>query len=97
MEQNSADRDGMDADRLLEHLTVWQHLRPHDLVRNVLSRAERTLGLCPQAAAQAVQWLQLDVERAIGRLGRTELIQLARSLHRHWRQRLHESAQFPAR
>jgi hypothetical protein len=81
-----------DSDRVLEHLTQQQHLHPHNSVAAVLQRAEQELGICPLAMQRAVEWLQLDITRVIGRLGRTELTQLARSLHRHWRQSVPSAA-----
>ena len=39
------------------------------------------------AIEQALNWLQLDGSQSVGRLRRTELMQLARSIHRFWRQR----------
>jgi hypothetical protein len=80
-----------DSDQVLEHLSQRQHLHPHDSVASVLHKAEQELGICPLAVDRAMQWLQLDGSRLIGRLGRTELTQLARSLHRHWQQSVPES------
>ena len=65
-------------------LTDRQHLRPHLSVREVLEQATRELGCCPIAIARAAEWLNLDATRAIGRLRRSELLQLARAVHRFW-------------
>jgi hypothetical protein len=72
-------------DRLLRNLSQWQHVGPHQSVGAILQRAVRELGVCPQAAARAAEALQIDTARPIGRLRRTELTQLAHTLHRHWR------------
>jgi hypothetical protein len=44
------------------------------------------LGVCPNAAEHALRWLGVKPGTKIGRLRRTELMQLARSIHRFWRQ-----------
>src|SRR5829696_5749347 len=72
-------------DSLVQLLTHRQHLRPHLSVGEVLEQSTTELGCCPIAIARAVQWLNLDASRAIGRLRRSELLQLARSVHRFWR------------
>ena len=71
---------------LLDKLTTRQHLNPHEPVGDVLARTVECLGVCPKAIAAATQWLSLDPSTPIGRLRRTELTQLARSVHRFWRQ-----------
>lgn len=69
-------------DAILAELSRQQHLNPHRSLEQVLGRSGEVLGLCPEAWRAAVVWLKLDGLRAIGRLRRAELIQLARSLHR---------------
>jgi hypothetical protein len=81
-----------DSDRILEHLSQRQHLHPHETVAAVLHDAQDALGICPLALERAVERLQLDSARLIGRLGRTELTQLARSIHRHWQQSVPDTA-----
>jgi hypothetical protein len=76
-----------DLDNLLEALSNRQYLRPHEPVSASLAHAVETLGVCPQAVEQAVGWLQLEPSTPVGRLRRTELTQLARSVYRFWRQR----------
>ena len=71
-------------DAIVELLTDRQHLRPHLSVREVLEQATSELGCCPIAIDRATAWLNLDTSRAIGRLRRSELLQLARSVHRFW-------------
>jgi hypothetical protein len=75
-----------DFENLLEILTTRQHLHPHESVQAVLNRTVDELGVCPNAVEQALQWLQLDGRSPIGRVRRTELMQLARTVHRFWRQ-----------
>jgi hypothetical protein len=71
---------------LLEALSTRQHLRPHEPVGEALANVGAQMEVCPEAATQALRWLDLDAGRSIGRLSRTELMQLARSAHRFWRQ-----------
>jgi hypothetical protein len=71
-------------DSIVELLTHRQHVQPRMTVREVLEHATATLGCCPLAIERATQWLNLDTSRAVGRLRRGELLQLARSVHRFW-------------
>jgi len=71
---------------LLDALSTRQHLRPHEPLGEALANVGAQLDVCPDAAAAALRWLDLDPMRSIGRLRRTELMQLARSVHRFWRQ-----------
>ena len=73
-------------DDLLEVLTTAQYLSPHEPLAQSLARTVDALRVCPQAVNHAVAWLQIDPATPIGRLRRTELMQLARSIHRFWRQ-----------
>src|SRR5687768_960218 len=73
-------------DDLLDALTTQQYLSPHEPLAQSLSRTADALGVCPQAVQHAVAWLQVNPATPIGRLRRTELMQLARSIHRFWRQ-----------
>ena len=72
-------------DDLLEALTNAQYLNPHEPLAQSLARTGDALGVCPQAVNHAVAWLAVDPATPIGRLRRTELMQLARSIHRFWR------------
>jgi hypothetical protein len=74
-----------DSNAIVELLTTRQHTHPRDSVRDTMEHATRTLGCCPAAIARAVDWLQMDVNRPVGRLRRSELLQLARSVYRFWR------------
>jgi hypothetical protein len=75
-----------ECESLLDALSTRQHLRPHEPVGEALANVGAQLDVCPDASAAALRWLDLDPARAIGRLRRTELMQLARSVHRFWRQ-----------
>ena len=74
-----------DADKILADLSTRQFLRPHAELQDVLSASAEAVGYCPQAATHAREWLDIEPSRRIGRLRRTELTQLARSIHRFWR------------
>jgi hypothetical protein len=73
-------------DSLLDALTTAQYLSPHESLAQALTRTADALGVCPQAVNHAITWLQVKPATPIGRLRRTELMQLARSIHRFWRQ-----------
>jgi hypothetical protein len=73
---------------IVDLLTNRQHLRPHLSVREVMQQATEELGCCPQAIDRAIDWLKVDPNQSIGRLRRSELLQLARSVDRFW----HETA-----
>lgn len=81
-----------DGDALLFFLTTRQHLGPHDTIAQVLERTIDQFNCCPAAIARAIQWLKLDPAAAIGRLRRSELVQLARVLHRFWSQATTETS-----
>jgi hypothetical protein len=76
-----------DLKNLLEALSTRQHLNPHEPLADALAHTVDSLGVCPNAIEQSLRWLSLDPATSIGRLRRTELTQLARSIHRFWRQR----------
>jgi hypothetical protein len=84
-----------ECEQILDSLSIRQHLRPHEPLEQSLARLSNGIGVCPGAVNQAVRWLQLDPARPIGRLRRTELMQLSRSIHRFWRQPT-EVAETPA-
>jgi len=69
-------------EKILSFLTDRQHLEPHSDLGRVLARLCSELGACPTVADRAAQRLDLPRGRAIGRLRRTELTQLARAIHR---------------
>ena len=73
-----------DADNVLEVLTRRQHLNPHAPLSGVLRDTIDELNCCPDAVCRAMERLQLDWRLPVGRLRRTELTQLARSIHRLW-------------
>ena len=81
------------SEKLLDVLTTRQYLTPHERVADVLSRTVNCLGVCPAAVDEAVRWLSIDPAMSIGRLRRTELTQMAQSVHRFWRQRQQAAAE----
>lgn len=84
MQRSSPHPSLVDSDHILQDLTVRQHLRPHGGLEDVLSASAQSLGYCPRAAFHAMRWLEIDPSTSVGRLRRTELTQLARSIHRFW-------------
>jgi hypothetical protein len=74
------------AERIVDALSQRQHLRPHQNVAEALAAVAEQLGVCPGAIGGAIASLHIDSSRPIGRLRRTELTQLARTIHRLWRQ-----------
>ena len=75
-----------DADRVVDALSRQQFLRPHQSIDSAVAAVIDELGVCPEAARAAVESLQADPSLAVGRLRRTELMQLGRSIYRFWRQ-----------
>ena len=82
--QAAATVPGTDADGILRELTTRQHLTPHRLVGQVVAETAERVGACMVAVERALDRLQLDRNRSIGRLRRGELIQLARGMYRLW-------------
>lgn len=74
------------ADRIVDFLSEQQHLFPHQSVESAISRTVDQFAVCPDAAEAAITGLGVDASQSVGRLRRTELIQLGRTLHRLWRQ-----------
>lgn len=74
------------ADRVVEALTRQQHVHPHQTVGQAMEAVREELGICPAAPGRAIEALQLQPAQPVGRLRRTELIQLGRTVHRLWRQ-----------
>lgn len=72
----------MESNAILVELTNRQYLDPHRSILESLDRASAALGFCPKVAGEAMRWLELDPEYPVGRLRRTELTQLARTIHR---------------
>ncbi len=73
-----------DADQLLQAISTRQFLQPHQPLSEALQAISDELAVCPQAIDTAITWLGVDSTTAIGRLRRTELMQLTRSIHRFW-------------
>ena len=67
-------------------LQKQQFVRPHQTVLQALLGVGQEVRLCPTAVERAMNWLQIDAQKAIGRLRKSELLQLARSIQRFWRQ-----------
>ena len=65
-------------------LTRRQFLQPHTPLRDALASTIEELQCCPDAVERAMQWLGLNWDQPIGRMRRTELMQLARAIHRLW-------------
>jgi hypothetical protein len=82
--QSAKPLPGTDADGILRELTTRQHLTPHRPLGRVVAETVEQVGACPIAAERAIARLDLDPARAIGRLRRGELIQLARGMYRLW-------------
>ncbi|HYE18167.1 MAG TPA: hypothetical protein VEA69_06970 [Tepidisphaeraceae bacterium] len=73
------------ADRIADALTEQQYVAPHQSVGAALDAARAGVGFCALAADRALASLRLDPATTIGRLRRTELMQLARAIYRGWR------------
>ena len=87
--------ESADPDRIVAELSTRQFLTPHHPLGQILFEAQHDLGFCPQAAQTAIDWLRLEPSVPIGRLRRTELIQLAQSIHRFRRQTAGQEAACP--
>ena len=74
MERVSKPVPGVDADEILRELTVRQHLAPYRRLADVVAEMIERTGACPVAAERAMERLELDGNRPIGRLKRGELI-----------------------
>ena len=73
-------------ERLVEALSEYQHLHPHDPMKHSVTAVGDKLGVCPGAAGRAIELLCIDGSERVGRLRRSELVQLGRTIHRLWRQ-----------
>jgi hypothetical protein len=83
------------SDVILNDLSSRQHLAPHQPIADLLDASAAALNFCPNAALAAMDSLRLDPSRKIGRLTRTELIQLPHSIRRYWNQAISsQSAQW---
>jgi hypothetical protein len=78
----------VESNHILDDLTRRQFLHPHLSIADGLAQASAELGFCPRAAAHALEWLEMNPAQSIGRLRRTELTQLARSIYRFWKHAL---------
>ena len=81
-----------DADRLVDALSKQQFIKPHQSVDEGVTAVVGQLGVCPEAARYAIETLRIDPSVSFGRLRRTELMQLGRTMHRLWRQSVVEES-----
>jgi len=77
-------------ERIIAALTEQQHLQPHRPLAPTLAAVADLLAICPGAVSHAARSLGLDPQRKVGRLQRSELHQVARTIHRYWRQSVAE-------
>jgi len=66
-------------------LTTRQYLRPHLPLTDALTEVAAALGLTLTSMRRALDQTSADPSRAIGRLTRAELENLARQIHQAWR------------
>lgn len=92
MQQTASRPICKNADEILAFLSERQFVRPHRPLGEVLADLTKSLGACEVAVNRSVSWLGLSKQSAIGRLRRTEVTQLARSIHRFWRAALAQTA-----
>lgn len=74
------------AEQLIRALQSQQHLAPHQALAEALDKVQQTVGLCAASVRQALEVLELDPQRCVGRLRSAELAQLARVIKRLWQQ-----------
>jgi hypothetical protein len=63
-------------------LTQIQYLTPHAACLTVIAKAADRTGLCGQPADRALRRLDIRPSLAVGRLSRSQLLQLAHTLYR---------------
>jgi hypothetical protein len=73
-------------ERFVELLSEQQHLAPHQTVEHAIGAAGDRVGLCSGAGRRGLEVLGIHESTKVGRLRRSELIQLGRTIHRIWRQ-----------
>src|SRR5262245_28162685 len=76
----------VDSDAILRYLTHRQHVHPRQSIKDALNETTDIFGCCPKAIVRGISWLGIDPTRTIGRLRRSELVQLSRAVHRFWMQ-----------
>ena len=91
-QHDTAQPPDVNSNQILEHLTSQQHLHPHLPVKAVLDETVQKFGCCPAAIDQGIAWLHVQPDSPVGRLRRTELVQLARAVHRFWIQNIGAAA-----
>jgi hypothetical protein len=73
-------------ERIIEALSEQQFLQPHLPIGRTLAAVADQLAICPGAISHATRSLAIDPQRKAGRVQRSELHQIARTIHRYWRQ-----------
>ena len=66
-------------------LTQMQYLNPHGACAAALTKAAAKTGLCAQPAARVLRRLEITPTMAVGRLSRSQLLQLANTFYRYAR------------
>jgi hypothetical protein len=75
-----------DVDRLTNFLSERQFVEPHQSIDGILRQAVERFGFSPAVIENSLRWLRIDKNLAVGRLRRTELVQLGRTLRQQNRQ-----------
>jgi hypothetical protein len=91
--QSAGKVPNVNSEVILNHLTSQQHLHPHRTVGQVLDETVEAFGCCPQAIERGIEWLGIEADRAIGRLRRSELVQLSKAVHRFWTQNIQAASE----
>jgi len=74
------------AEQLIQALQGRQYVQPHEALGVALGKVRDEMGICPAAIEQGTGLLHANTAQAIGRMRASELKQLARAIHRLWRQ-----------
>jgi hypothetical protein len=74
------------ARQIADALEQRQYTHPHQLVRDALEEIRESVGFGDDIASEALERMGVNTEAQIGRLRHTELLQLARSIARFWRE-----------
>lgn len=82
------------AERTLRSLTTNQHLNPHRNIAETLAQVCRELGLPQRLVDRAIQAVGLDEARAVGRLSRGQVCELARRLQLEWQKEITDRVRF---
>ena len=63
-------------------LTQLQYVSPHSACLSVISKAADRTGLCGQPAGRVLRRMEIQPTMAVGRLSRSQLLQLAHTFYR---------------